>query len=216
LYKQYSRLEFSHDYDRPLAIAGLEQRLIYAFETEGGYGVFQVYFQRSLLWRRDQDAAMSKIDFPKQQKFHVPSWSWMAHKGNIAFVDPPFDGMQWEDEIRSPWDPRKASTSAWHTSEVGRRNDLRGVARNFHKPLGIGYVVYDERVPPRDRQVKCVVVGWEKLRSQIDESTQRHYVLLVAPKSNAENETGFQRVGVGILQGSSIDWDGSGLPVHIF
>src|SRR5215469_7798924 len=74
LYKQYSRLQFSRDYDRPIAIAGLEQRLIRAFDTQGGYGVFERYFGRSLLWQRDSDVArMEKIDFPGEQQFRMPT-----------------------------------------------------------------------------------------------------------------------------------------------
>ncbi|KAJ3578871.1 hypothetical protein NPX13_g1697 [Xylaria arbuscula] len=92
LYKQYSRLQFTRIYDRPLAIAGLEQRLIRAFDTQGGYGVFTRYFGRGLLWQRDVTMApqvMKPIQFPKSQKYQVPSWSWMAYEGAISFMDLP-------------------------------------------------------------------------------------------------------------------------------
>jgi hypothetical protein len=49
---QYSRLLFSRIEDRPIAIAGLEKRLIGAFGTQGGFGVFAApdgLLQRSLL-----------------------------------------------------------------------------------------------------------------------------------------------------------------------
>lgn len=49
LYRQYSTLQFTKAYDRPIAIAGLEQRLIRAFGKPGGFGVFNRYFRRSLL-----------------------------------------------------------------------------------------------------------------------------------------------------------------------
>jgi hypothetical protein len=50
LYKQYSNLDFTKIHDRPIATAGLEQRLVSAFKTEGGYGVFNgAFFRRSLL-----------------------------------------------------------------------------------------------------------------------------------------------------------------------
>ncbi|KAJ4311211.1 hypothetical protein N0V84_010573, partial [Fusarium piperis] len=42
LYETYSRLQFTKAYDRPIAIAGLEQRLVNAFATHGGYGAFEV------------------------------------------------------------------------------------------------------------------------------------------------------------------------------
>lgn len=42
LYQRYSRLHVSRDTDRPLAIAALEARLLHAFNTAGGYGVFEL------------------------------------------------------------------------------------------------------------------------------------------------------------------------------
>lgn len=69
LYKHYSILEFTRDCDRPLAIAGLEQRLMNVFATRGGYGVFQRYFERSLLWKRGSSTALKRIDFPPDQNF---------------------------------------------------------------------------------------------------------------------------------------------------
>ncbi|KKY39056.1 putative tol-like protein [Diaporthe ampelina] len=40
IYRQYTRLQFTHISDRPIAIAGLEKRLIRDLRAEGGYGVF--------------------------------------------------------------------------------------------------------------------------------------------------------------------------------
>lgn len=218
LYKQYSRLQFSRDYDRPIAIAGLEQRLIRAFDTQGGYGVFERYFWRSLLWQRDSDVArMKETDFPSKQQFRVPTWSWMAYEGGITFMDLPFDGVQWEEEeIRSPWTPSRASSSSWHTGNANGRIDLTGMARNLNLTLGDQHIVYDSGVRPTGRTTKCVVIGRQKSEVATDVVRQRHYVLIVAQKPGAENDKIYERVGVGSMPGSWITLDGPVLKVHIF
>ncbi|KAM7215588.1 Heterokaryon incompatibility protein (HET) domain containing protein [Rhypophila decipiens] len=110
LYKTYSALQFSKAYDRSIAIAGLEQRLIRAFRTQGGYGVFDSpFFGRSLLWKRDERAtpAMKPIIFPADKKYYgVPTWSWMAYEGIITFMDLPFSGVEWryvKEGVIPPW-----------------------------------------------------------------------------------------------------------------
>ncbi|KAM7199739.1 Heterokaryon incompatibility protein (HET) domain containing protein [Naviculisporaceae sp. PSN 640] len=121
LYETYSALEFSKAQDRSIAIAGLEQRLVRAFNTDGAYGVFDggpSFFGRTLLWMRDtrvQDA-MRLIDFDffsegaeekaSNMYYVVPSWSWMAYEGVITFMDLPFSGVEWryvDEGLVAPW-----------------------------------------------------------------------------------------------------------------
>ena len=218
LYKQYSRLQFSRNHDRSIAIAGLEQRLIRAFDTQGGYGIFERYFGRSLLWQRDSDVArMKKIDFPPKQQFRIPTWSWMAYDGGITFMDLPFDGVQWEEEeVRSPWSASHAPGSSWHTGSSNGRIDLTGMVRDFDVVLSEKQIVYDEGFRPQGRTMKCVVIGREKSEIAIDVTRQRHYVLIVAQKLDAENEKIYERVGVGSIPGSWIALDRPALKVQIF
>jgi hypothetical protein len=232
LYKQYSRLQFTRVYDRPLAIAGLEQRLIRAFATQGGYGVFTRYFGRSLLWQRDTSATrhgMTPIQFPKTQYYQVPSWSWMAYEGVITFMDLPFGGVDWEQkEIRSPWSPPSPvlsssatfstqttndTASAWYTANSKERIDLTAVARDFSASAD-NLIVYDAGERPRDRTPKCVIVGRGK-RAQADDK-RIYYVLVVAESPNASQRLRYGRIGVGALPGSAIDREGSGLKVQVF
>jgi hypothetical protein len=219
LYKQYSRLQFSRDYDKPFAIAGLEQRLIRAFETQGAYGVFERYFGRSLLWQLD-DVKMERIEFPPQQQFCVPTWSWMAYKGGIAFMDLPFGGVDWEqEEIRSPWTPKHASSSSWHGCDPQSRIDLAGVARDFSLDLGdleTGQIVFDGSVQPPGRTMKCVVIGRQNFELAADGGNRRHYVLIVAEKLGAIDNMAYERVGAGFMPGSWIRLDEPGLKVRIF
>jgi len=85
LYKQYSRLAFTRWEDRPIAIAGLQNRLIYDLKTQGGFGIFddgQSLLRRSLLWQRGKDEhVLRNITFPPERNISIPTWSWMAYEG---------------------------------------------------------------------------------------------------------------------------------------
>ncbi|KAF4994555.1 hypothetical protein FDECE_13078 [Fusarium decemcellulare] len=230
LYQQYSRLSFTKACDRPIAIAGLEQRLVSAFETHGGYGVFEGrFFGRSLLWKRDEavTAEMKNIDFPKCQKYLVPTWSWMAYEGAITFMDIPFSEVEWEHErivdpgIRSPWTPRTSSSSSysWHTGNSTERVDLTAHARELaNLDLAEKEIIYDQGSrPPGDRDVRCVIVGRRRAGSKEAEIVNLdHYVLIVASREEYGGDGVYERVGVGSLLGSQIVWDRGGIRVSIF
>ncbi|WAO91722.1 Protein kinase domain-containing protein [Fusarium falciforme] len=172
LYEGYSRLDLTKAYDRPIAIAGLEQRLVNAFETHGGYGVFQgEFFGRSLLWVRDARFTdkLKKIDFPSSQKYAVPTWSWMAYQGAITFMNLPFDEVDWEegrDAIKSPWtwSDSSSSSTTWHTGNSNENIDLTAYARDLVSPGSAEKgIVYDQgRTGLTDGRLRCVVVGKEK------------------------------------------------------
>ena len=86
LYERYSRLTLSFPSDRPIAIKGLESRLIDTFGTTGGYGVFDKYLHRCLLWQR-AGKALKHIEAFRGGNL-VRSWSWMAYM--VLFAIPPF------------------------------------------------------------------------------------------------------------------------------
>ncbi|KAI3326456.1 HET-domain-containing protein [Xylariaceae sp. AK1471] len=226
LYKQYSTLHFTRSYDRPLAIAGLEQRLIRAFNTQGGYGVFARYFGRGLLWQRDvilTPHAMKPIQFPMSQQYKVPSWSWMAYEGAITFMDLPFREIEWEEnEVRSPWNPpspglssmsrlNQSSNATWYTTNTKEKIDLTVIARDFLASAD-NHIVYDRGERPTNQVVKCVIVGRRKIKAEVD-ARRIHYVLVVAQKWG---EGGYERIGVGSLPGSSITLEGAGIQVRVF
>ncbi|KAI1298562.1 heterokaryon incompatibility protein-domain-containing protein [Xylaria venustula] len=228
LYEQYSRLQFTRICDRPLAIAGLEQRLIRAFDTQGGYGVFTRYFGRGLLWQRDTGSsqAMQPIDFPKSQAYNVPSWSWMAYEGAITFMDLPFGEIDWEErELQSPWSTHgpvsdssasltSSSNATWHTTKTKERIDLTVIVRDFRASTDT-HIVYDRGDRPKDQVVKCVVVGKRKEKAQ-GNGRQICYVLVVAQKKDAGHDTWYERIGVGYLPRNSITLEGTGSPAQVF
>lgn len=164
--------------------------------------MFQLYFGRSLLWKRGSDTPLGKIDFPPNQNFQVPSWSWMAYSGTIDFVDAPFNGVDWNDQLSSPW--TSANLWASSTGDSKSNNKLQGVARDFDWWAGNPGIVYDAIVPPAGCAVKCVVVGTENRNRVVDETKRRHFVLVVKPRPDARTNTEYVRVGVGILPASSI------------
>ncbi|KAJ4248821.1 hypothetical protein NW762_012659 [Fusarium torreyae] len=230
LYEKYSNLQFTRIYDRPIAIAGLEQRLVSAFKTDGGYGVFDgSFFGRSLLWKRDttRSSGLSKIAFPKDQKFRVPSWSWMAYEGPITYFEIPFGCVIWDYEtaegtIQSPWVTRNASSTSasWHTGDSNGKIDITAESRELLDLLSAetrGKVVYDDGISlETDQSVRCVIVGREKTPAEnCDIGDLEHYVLLVKPVRGSEDGC-YRRVGVGMLLGRWIELGRPGFRVRIF
>ncbi|KAK0653986.1 heterokaryon incompatibility protein-domain-containing protein [Cercophora samala] len=231
LYKTYSRLQFTRAYDRPIAIAGLEQRLVAAFETRGGYGIFDriPFFGRSLLWTCEEPGGMQRIEFPKEGlgRYRVPpSWSWMAYTGAIGFMDLPFDGVHWlEDDVRSPWGPAvwevnldtsgsgsSTASSMWHTGRTDQDNHLTGRGRK----LVIGLEVAEKKIkwdagrsPPGlldAKDLRVVAVGRRKSKSNKPAVALEHHVLVVVGIGGWTGSGGrrrYERVGVGSLPG---DW----------
>ncbi|WQF89419.1 Putative protein kinase domain, heterokaryon incompatibility, protein kinase-like domain superfamily [Colletotrichum destructivum] len=211
LYRRYSQLEFSHIQDRPIAIAGLENRLRKAYWSTGAYGIFDDrpghgLFHRSLLWQRSEDeVALKLIDFSFKPESAAPTWSWMAHEGGIDYLDPPFQQTEWEEtEIEPPW-------TAAGSGESHNTHNLRVVARPFnvagHMPGEVKFV-YDN--PGRERRsgenrAMCVVVAKERGNKPVSE--KRHYVLVVAGSgvvSGDDKRTVFIRQGVGYMTGKYI------------
>lgn len=207
LYKQYSHLSFSQPEDRAVAINGLESRLLKAFQTKGGFGIFDEgdgpdsnmdstarmsLLRRSLLWRRAPSTAkLERIQFPPD-RFYVPSWSWMAFTGAIDYLDLDFNGVQWS-EILSPWSPQRSKTETHHMEGRGRAPSLTAVARDFYiNPEGS--IIMD--VPgglEKPSLLKAVVLGIQR------ELDRRHFILVVT-KIRSHSRAGadvYERVGVG-------------------
>jgi hypothetical protein len=200
---QYSRLGFSVSTDRPVAIAGLETRLIDAFDTSGGFGVFERYLGRGLLWSRAPGVVhLTKIPFEPAQS-RVPSWSWMAYEGAISFLDLPFGDIDWtiNIEFRSPFSmirDSRASRGRMSSSRNGHRTELRVVARTFDSVAAQGVsnssgIVWDQPIATHD-QLRCVVIG--RLASESGMPAQKHWVIVVRELSAGLL---YERVGAGFL-----------------
>lgn len=230
LYTQYSRLEFTRQQDRPVGIAGLEQRMIQSFNIRGGgFGVLDGtepgLLRRSLLWHRAVDnPSMEEINFhnvpgPKAEiptMSPPPTWSWMAYKGAIEYLHVPFDQVLWEDrDIESPW--LRSASGTWSYSGDRSENalGLRATARVFEPqaPDEVSSIILDAPAM-RDEPVPalmCVILGMMKNHNQCRESTVYFVLMVTAEDSRLSEESckdrTFRRKGVGRLPGSCIGWD---------
>jgi hypothetical protein len=237
LYKQYTRLDFTRFSDRPFAIAGLEKRLRGAFDTRGGFGIFDDgdrshidngLFHRSLLWKRseDDDEVREEVKEGKEPVMKwlepiggnvwVPSWSWMAYKGAIDYTDPPYGTADWETkEVIPPWTRGRKDTTQQEVGDIA----LMAVVRDFNvagsRP-GDCKLTYDrERTTALDGQrAQCVIVA--KSKEPKEERMKRFFVLLVVAQVVAEGEEkGYQRTGVGVMLGKFISLGKDGVAAKI-
>ncbi|KAF9882273.1 tol-like protein [Colletotrichum karsti] len=220
LYRRYSQLEFTHIQDRPIAIAGLENRLRKAYWTKGGFGIFDDgpghgLFHRSLLWQRgEEETSLKPIDFTSSPESAAPTWSWMAHEGGIDYLDPPFQQMEWEqNEIEPPWSVTGGGSDGYnpsHLKVVVRPFDVAGAPG---RKTGDIRFIYDNpnRRATSDRQgPMCVVIAKEKQDKPAGE--KRHYVLVVLsiPGATEQGQKLFTRLGVGYMPGKCITLEGTG------
>ena len=210
IYEQYSRLGFTYFEDRPLAIASLEKRLLRTFESKGAFGVFESYLQRGLLWQRPKDFAttLTRIEFKKGPS--VPSWSWMAYRGPIQYVDIPFDGADWsKDDVETPFN---TGTDSWYkrtstSDEDTRSTDLRCMARGLrmNEEDVIKRLVLDDPDGSRDiSNFKGVVLGKE--RKFTTPGAALHWVLVIRPILPKRSYLLYERVGVASLLASHLDY----------
>jgi hypothetical protein len=228
LYRQYSRLEFTRFEDRPFAISGIESRLWKAYGTKGGYGIFDDgpgngLFHRSLLWQRGEDEplpGLSAIVFPPENNVSVPTWSWMAYKGGIDYLDPVFEKTDWEKaDIHPPWTRGNATTGAAETTPRDASIELVAVARDYNvagSRIDEAKLIYDtDRNRSDESRVQCVVVA--KSKDGRTDSEKRHYVLIVAltKLKGAGGDKICRRVGAGYMLGKYIALGKPSTPVRI-
>ncbi|KAG6354470.1 hypothetical protein INS49_004487 [Diaporthe citri] len=228
LYARYSRLGFSHYEDRPVAIAGLEKRLISSLGLRGGFGMLDDngpgLLRRSLLWRRAQDVeSLDLITFnstsdTSSKAAPPPTWSWMAYKGAIEYLDLPFYQVEWETkDIISPWATNALGTWSYSGDISAEPRGLRVIARSFDAEVAAiddtSDLIIDtpSSTPFPGSALKCVILG--RLRSESEEAAggRRHFVMLVKPTgSEAKGSYIYLRAGVGFMPGSLIHFDGTG------
>lgn len=225
---QYSRLEFSRDHDRPIAIAGVESRLWKAYGTKGGYGIFDDglgngLFHRSLLWQRGDDQpspGLSTIAFPPESHHAVPTWSWMAYSGGIDYLDPLFGETEWEKtDVHPPW-TRKHQVSAFaETSRHDAVTELVVTVRDYDTTKALVHemkLVYDsDEVRSDGARPQCVVIARTRPRGSIQDA--RHYVLIVvsANMRSSDSHKIYKRIGAGYMLGKHIQLEKDGISARV-
>lgn len=200
MYKKYSALGFTKKADRSVAIKGLEERLVRTFKTKGGYGVFDEYLQRSLLWQRDV-ATLDLIPYPQERP--VPSWSWMAYSGPISYVEAPFDRVDWNSDIISPFSSESGHKQHWKVGQHDGIEVLRATARSLSMDRVelMKRVTFDQARMPALGDLRCVIIGVKRSEGVSNEA--EHYILVITPAMSGLSDR-YTRAGVGIVLSSHI------------
>ncbi|KAF2998907.1 hypothetical protein E8E13_005602 [Curvularia kusanoi] len=214
IYKKYTKSALANATDRPIAIEGLQQRILQRWrDVDGDFGIFDDGIGRgilclTLLWRRHADQpVMSRIDFSKSStNMAIPSWSWMAYMGRIDFYDEiGCDTCVW-NTVGSPWAPNGNGLEIDSASEIaemvlsarGRTHDFTAAnADEVDLRFDMFDFDFDAQDPPLPSGSLCVVLGIAKGTGK--ESERLNCVLIVAPASEQYDTTVYERIGVGLL-----------------
>ncbi|ETS84621.1 hypothetical protein PFICI_02646 [Pestalotiopsis fici W106-1] len=163
IFQMYSKLAFTKRTDRSLALQGLENRLAKTMKTKVKFGILENMLGRSLLWRAATPRSMERITFDQDR--NVPSWSWMAYLGAIAYEDVPFADTEWcTENIRNPFGA-----------------DRFVFARDFELDDSevVWHISYDLADTVHTIAQKCVIIGKEKNNRETE--NRMHYVLIIQP-----------------------------------
>lgn len=206
LYEKYSNMELSVRSDRPIAIKGLEKRLIRTLDTVGGYGMLQCFWHRCLMWQRSGDSLKRIQEFQDES---IPSWSWMAYEGGIKYMDIPFGEVYWENNVISPF--IQGSISSGSDEDVLLPFEIQAQVWDIVGPHD-QRLILDEPACIQVEPLRCVILGKNK-RSEPDPG-QIHYVMIVTKAGNGEVDA-YERVGVAFLERRQIGLDRPEEPIRI-
>ncbi|KAG5661964.1 hypothetical protein KAF25_004203 [Fusarium avenaceum] len=209
---QYSKWIFWNAKDRPVAIAALEKRLTAAFDTRGGFGVFQAFLERGLLWKRPSKTPFLKhINFPQQR--NDLSWSWMAYDGLISYVEVDFDEVDWTKEYSSPFATQSAAYGKWHWEADGTNRPpmveltkVREMNLAQSRDELFKTITFDVSDGYQPADLRCVVLGKAKSGDIIGPLVLGCYVIIVKYSMNNSVRGGFTRAGAGVLKEDQIVW----------
>ncbi|KAF3805938.1 Cyclin-dependent kinase 8 [Colletotrichum gloeosporioides] len=213
LYQIYSTLGFSHMSDRPMAIRGLEERLLKTFNTKGGFGVFERYLHRSLLWQRQEGSTL--IPITGVMNTHIPSWSWMSHSGPISFLNAPFDRVDWNENIHSPFNSKSGRKQHWKAGQDDviahvlrcRLRNLRENVQDLEQKI-----TFDRKLRTSKEALTCIVLGTEKPTGSKEDI--QHYVLVLKPVAPGVSGQ-YMRAGIGRLLSNDMSNE-EGVEVDVF
>lgn len=193
LFENYSKRGLSERTDRAVAISGLETRVAKALRTEKRYGIFRNYLHRNLLWQRSVDQQTERINYKTQ---NMPSWSWMAYDGVVQFMDIPFGGVDWINNLRFDKKHKHAliiDIGAFRNCSLQKKERCHAILDSSKTERG--WIQYDITGTEDLQAERCVVVGRKLHEDQLKKT--KYYILVVRPTStNGE----YERVGVGLVQ----------------
>ncbi|KAF9873488.1 heterokaryon incompatibility protein [Colletotrichum karsti] len=204
LYERYSALAFTMASDRAVAILGLQTRLARALKSQASHGSFEVFFARSILWKRNQPEDMTAIT---QSTWLVPTWSWFSKSGKIQYMNLEFDKIEWmTGDFESPFSRHPDMLSG--ASYYGRDEDhtiLRGVARRMHisEEQISSQAVFDRKNELKSEDLRVVIVGRDK-----EGLDAKAHVLVICKSQNDSRDIRYERVGVASLPGAQVSEEG--------
>lgn len=182
--------------DKPIAISGVLKRLGDDLNANPEFGIIDRYLHRSLLWW--PLATPNSKD--KQEEQEVPSWSWMACKGEIDYEDIPFYKVDWSDSVQFP--SREGTEQA--SSDPVRNTELIARARDFVPgSLGQHTLKFDRGETLDTENHKCVILA--RMRESLSSEEQEHIVLVVEPVYGKDHI--YRRIGIGSVQRRGISFD---------
>ncbi|KAJ8113445.1 hypothetical protein ONZ43_g5153 [Nemania bipapillata] len=200
-------------WDRPIAIRGLETRLMQTFDDICVYGILGQYLHRFLLWKKDGDS-MKAILQPLGKE--IPSWSWMAYEGAIKYIDPLGSTVQWMSDLRWPLSEPTAEHIGHHGLNWWSKIDYRSLVE-IEAPiwdlleLPVKGVMLDDNAPFDAPHFKCVIVGISKRPTGIN----RQYYVLIVQRFLVDNVEVWKRRGVAVMEPRYIDLDGPRMVVRL-
>ncbi|CAI0642010.1 unnamed protein product [Colletotrichum noveboracense] len=210
LYERYSDLALTSKGDRPIAIRGLEMRLIRTFKTVGGFGMFECYLHRCLLWHRS-GLHLKRIDKNLFRGDRVPSWSWMAYDGGIRYLDVPLGGVSWASDIVSPfqqWTPQEANK----TDELDKPCEIQAPTWELVAPQKLPLKL-DESDYDDFASLSCIILARSK--EEQSEMTRSFFVILTRPVNADFKERLCERAGVAVLKEEHIAFSKGSRTCHL-
>lgn len=130
---------------------------------------------------------MKKIEYPKKRP--VPSWSWMAYDGAIAYMDiSTKDSVEWTSDVKLSIANSQDRTATPNTELKALVVEFNGIELAREK----WRLILDVKEDVNIQKLKCVILGRQV--SAYYNADQIHYVLLVYP--SAWPNVGYERLGV--------------------
>jgi hypothetical protein len=201
LLQDYSERALSRCTDRAVALSGLVARIASALRCEGNYGIFGFYLHRNLLWQRSGLQSTKRIEYTPRD---VPSWSWMAYTGGIEFMDVGFGKLDlFENLSFDKQDKQALITNVWEFQDCHLKETERAESEAARHTIldscetERGWIMYDVDGKEDFLSQRGVVVG----RTSSEDRLEYHMLIV---KRRGENKSGYERVGIGMVQGGFI------------
>lgn len=207
LYERYSALAFTKVSDRAVAILGLETRLARELDTQAAHGAFEIYFGRSILWKRHQPDNMKAIE---QSSLRVPTWSWFSKSGRIQYMSLEFNKIEWMTrDFESPFVRHPMLSGASYFSNRDEDHTiLRGLARHIDlsEDQISSQIVFDRDNELTADDLRVVVIGRDKEEEGVD---AKAHVLVIRKSSRSDfRNVRYERAGVASLPGKQVSAEG--------